>query len=218
MRGALVTLAVGGATAAAFLGLGFGLQVVGLRPASHDARVGANVAGLLLRHRVMESTFSIDGAPKQSGTCLHHWFRRSATGRLGRGTLLQLGGGRVIENGGPVRFERLERPKYLPRLLLMVAGCTRDLGQRVALAAQLDAVYPSRTTLDGRPALRLRLARIHDPIGKNRYVVDRVEVWVDPSTYEPLAVWAKIGRHQGFGRVRFERMTPAVLHRLLGAA
>jgi hypothetical protein len=218
MRGALVTLAVGGAAAAAFFALGFGVQRVGLRSASHGSRVGANVAGLILRHRVMTSSFEIDGQPAK-GLCLHHWFRRQLGGGLGLGTVLQLaGGGRVIENGGPIRFEGLERPGYLPRLILLVAGCTRDLGIRVAMAAQLDAVFLEHTTLDGKPALQLRLARIHDPIGHNRYVVDRVKVWVDPTSYEPLAVWAKIGRHEGFGRLRFEKMTPALIRRVLGSA
>jgi hypothetical protein len=218
MRGALVTLAVGGAAAAAFFGLAFGVQTVGLRSPSHGARVGANVAGLLLRHRVMASTFTIDGAPGR-GICLHHWFTRAQTGHLGRGTLLQLDSGeRVISNGGPVHVENAPRPGYLPRLILLVAGCTRDLGQRVALAAQLDAVYPRPARLDGRDVLRVRLARIHDPIGHNRTVVDRVTLWVDPRTYEPLAVWAKVGHHEGYGRIRFRTMTAALLRRVLGTA
>lgn len=217
MRGALVTLAVGGAAAAAFFALGFGVQRVGLRTASHSSRVGANVAALILRHRVTASTFAIDGKTER-GVCLHHWFHSPVTGRLGRGTLLRLdGGGRVVENGGPIRLQGLPKPSYLPRLILLVAGCTRDLGQRVALAAQLDAVFLKNATLDGRRVLQVRLARIHDPIGKNRFVVDRVKIWVDPTTYEPLAVWAKVGRHEGYARVHFEKMTPALLHRVLGS-
>ncbi len=218
MRGALVTLVVGGAAAAAFFGLGFGVQKVGLRPASHSARVGANVAGLILRSRLMASTFTVGGR-QQTGLCLHHWFPRQ-NGRIARGSLLALGNGDLwLQNGGAARFQgpELDRPAYLPRLAFYLAGCTSELGGRVAYAAQLNAIRLHDATLDGRRVLELELLRVQDPVTQTRSVVDRVRLWVDPKTYAPLAVWAQVGKHVGSSRIHLEKLTPAVLHRLIGS-
>ncbi|MBV8258002.1 MAG: hypothetical protein JO073_09330 [Actinobacteria bacterium] len=215
MKGVAVTLAVGASTAVAFLGLGWAVQAAGLPAASHSSRVGANVAGLLLRSRLSASTLTIEGKT-QSALCLHHWFLR-ADRRIGRGSLITFAGsGRWLDNGGPIRFEAgAQKPDFLPRLGFYLAGCTSDLGKRIAYAAQLNAITLRQATVGGKPALELRLGRVRDWVTRKKGLVDKVSIWVDPATYEPLAVWAKVGKHSGYARVHLVRATPALVHRLL---
>jgi hypothetical protein len=217
MKGVVTTLAVAAATAAAYFGLSYGVQAAGLRSASHASRVGANVAAVLLRHRLVSSDFTVDGKQHWRASCLHHWFPR-ANGKLGRGSLLAFAdGGLVLENGGPIRTVNTPPQNYLARLRLYLGGCSWDLGQRVAVAAQLDQVRLSNATLAGRRVLKLKLIRLHDEAAKG-FVVDHVTLWVDPRTYQPVRVWAKVGRHEGSGRIRIEPATPARVGRLVRMA
>lgn len=216
MRSAIVTLVVGVLGAGAFLGGGLALQAAALPPAAQSARVAADAASWLLRYRLSWSSFHVDGR-HVTGFCLHTWFPRR-TGKLARGTILRLSDGlELLQNGGPIwkTAGGPVQPRHLPELELQLAGCPADLGQRVAAAAQAGGdLQMERTFVAGQPALGLRLPIRHERVGKHRYILNRIELYVSAQTYKPLAIKASLGRFSGAGEIRLATATPALLHRL----
>jgi hypothetical protein len=162
----------------------------------------------LVRHRVVQSVQRFGGGRHVRTTCVETWFGpdRQIPGRH-PGALL------VTSEGGPLIAVRREvyRALHLGRYLadddapaalvrFQLAGCTWLLG--VALSTVLENRLPlrfARTTIDGQPALRFGFGRS----GK------RVDLFVDPKTYRPLAVQVGAAR----SRIRPASFTVAPLVR-----
>lgn len=210
MRSAFVTLLVAAAVAGAALGGGWVLEAAALPPPARADRIAADAAAWLLRYRVSSSTYHLG---RRSGTalCRHGWFP-TREGRLGRGSLLLLDGRtELLSLGGPPRVLGPRLPGDLPvRLALALGGCTADLGDELAGAAQNNRLpRVERAYVADRPAIALRLPRA----GRAR-----LTLYVSAASYRPVAVSASFGRHSGSARIRLVHASPALLARLSWSA
>jgi hypothetical protein len=216
VRGLAVSVVVALAICGAALGVGWAAQARVLPRSPRASHVAADAASWLLRHRVVEASFRVDGGRSERSLCLHSWFPRT-DGTVARGALVLLGSGRrIADNGGSVRVAgfRGARPEYLP-LLLELAGCPSVLGARAATAATDGGIEIARAFAAGRPVLTLRLPAESDRIGPRTRVADRVTLYVAVRTYRPLAVSVSLGTIRGVARIRALRATPGLLARFV---
>jgi hypothetical protein len=203
----LSTLIVAASICGATLAAAWGLQAAMLPPPEHADLVAAHAVEWLLSYRLVDSTFRIGDETPLHGECLQGWFT-AQHGRIVRGTVLRLSNGSSLIAVRPhhLQLTGAARGESVRRSIvqLELAGCSRILGPRIAEAAQ-DG--PLRIDRSGGAALGLRI----------RTTLTRMTLYVDASTYRPVAVRASSGPVSGYGRIRLTRLTPALWHRLAPA-
>jgi hypothetical protein len=205
VRRALLSVAVGVAGAAAVVAAGWSLQTAALPPPARGDRVAADAAAWLLRYRLLDDTFHVDGRTA-NGLCLHGWFPRM-DGRLAPGSLLALRPGpRLLALGDRIRILSGHPLPGLPARLAFALGCTSELGKPLAEAAQTDTrLRAERSYAAARPAIALRLPRRHD---------ERVTIYVSARSYRPVAAAATLAGLAGTARIRLTKVTPALMAEL----
>ena len=210
MRSAVVTLLVACAVGLATFAGGWAVQAASLPPPERSDRVAAHAVAWLLRFRLVESSFRIDGGRVVHGRCLDGWFP-SRGGGADRGTLLRLDDGVSIVSVPPHSLDvdgaPGGEPRGLPLAQLELAGCPRVLAPLLGGLVQSGRrVRVTRAFAAGRPALAVRI-----PTTRTRIVL-----YLTPKTDRPIAVSVTTGRDSGRGRLRLTRLTPALLHLIEG--
>ena len=199
-----MTLLTAAAVAAAVLGVGWTLQAAALPAPERADLVVARAAAWVSRYRFVESAFAIRGGPASRAQCLQGWFstggRRSQRGaklHFGRHATVLALEGRTLEVLGVANGERLR----LAVVQLELAGCPRLLSHTIATALQSSGVRIERATVGDRPAIAFGVALRRG----------RLEVYVTPRTYRPIALSLTEGRFSGHSRIRLTHLTPALL-------
>jgi hypothetical protein len=214
VRGHAASVIVALCVCGAALGAGWAIQIGVLPRAARTERVAASVAGWFLRHRVVESSFQIDGR-RESGLCLHSWFARP-DGVLARGALLVLGdGSRILDNGAGARITKPPKVKPWPSpiVLLDLGGCSGIVGNRLAADAVDETVTVTRAYAAGRPALVLHVPTEQKPLDGKPVPRVRLTIYVSARTYRPLALAASLGALRGVARILAIKANAAVLER-----
>lgn len=205
MRSTLVPVLVGAGIGAAVLTGSWALQTATLPPPQPGNAAGARAVAWLLRHRLVESTLLVGGRVVH-GRCLQTWL----PGRHGsvRGALLQLDDGvTVLDAPGRTLDSEPWEPRWLAAAQLVLGGCSRILGSRIAqLVQHHPGVRVARVFAAGRPALAL-----HVPMPGTR-----LTVFLAARTDRPVALRATGPRFSARSRLRFVRLTPGLLHLIEG--
>jgi len=167
--------------------------------------IAARAASWLSRYRFVESAFAVGGSPAVRAQCMQGWFsagRRAAQS----GTVLHFGRhatvvaleGNTVEVLGVAQGER-------PRLAVVqleLAGCPRLLARAIATALQSPPrIRIERATVADRAAIAFDVPLKHG----------RMEIYVTPRAYRPIALSLTAGRFTGRSRIRLTRLTPALL-------
>lgn len=204
MRSLTVTLLVCAAIGGGALVGAWGLQAAVIPPASMDERVGAQVASWFLQHRLVAASVRVGNGGARRSDCMGGWFR------TGRGTVLRYRGGGALVSVQPGPVQVLGLPALSNRLALVkliASGCPRILGPRVAAAIHaVPGVRLESAVVDGRSALALL---VPTPLA-------RIVVYLDPPSFQPIAVWVKSGALTAYGRLKFIWLTPALQRRVAG--
>jgi hypothetical protein len=202
--GIAVTLAVAAATVASLIGAGVLVQRVALPEPSPARKVALRAAIWLLRYRLVDSVFQIGSAHPVHGHCLQTWVIRD--GQSHRATALRLNDGymlnaiqrHTLESSGATANEQA----LSPLVLLELGGCPRLLAARLATLAQgLERV--TVTSGAHQSAVRFNLKST------------RLTLYLDPRTYRPLALDVVTHTIRGSSKIRFVRLTPELLKRVL---
>jgi hypothetical protein len=200
-----VTLAAAAATVAGLIGAGLLMQRVALTEPSSARQAALQAAIWLQRYRLVDSVFQIGSIRHVHGRCLQTWFVRDGQSR--RATALRLDDGyalnavlpHTLESSGGTASEQA----LSPLVLLELGGCPRVLAQRLAtLAQRLQGV--TLTKGPRRQALHFDLKGT------------RLTLHLDWKTYRPLAVDVATAILRGSSQIRFIRLTPALVRRVLG--
>lgn len=201
-RASLVRALLAGLAIAACLSLAaFVLEAAILRQVPRSDVIAADALRWLTRYRLVKSAEVIGRRRGLTGTCVESWFRGVRRGRSARGSMLFLSDGeRVLATSGRVFTLGATHP--LPaRPALLLAGCPRVLGARIALRLGAWLGVPvTSARADGRRAYVLRLGRIR--------------LYVDRRTMRPIAVRIVARRLAGWGDIEVRRLTPAELRRV----
>lgn len=210
VRSPVVTLLVACTVGLATFTGGLAVQAASLPPPERSDRVAARAVAWLLRYRLVESSFRLDGGPVVHGRCLEGWFP-STGGRVDRGTLLRLDDGVSLVSVPPHSLEidgaPGGEPRGLPLAQLELAGCPRILAPFLGgLAQSSRRVHVTPAFAAGRPALAVRI-----PTARTRIVL-----YLAPKTDRPIAVSVTSSRRSGRGRIRLTRLTPGLLHLIEG--
>jgi hypothetical protein len=205
VRSALVTLLVAAAVGAAVLGAGWTVQAAALPAPDRADLIVARAAAWLSGYRFVESVFAVGGHRAVRGRCLQSWI---PAGRAGAqpGTVLHFGrtGTIVAPDGGTVQVLGVVHgePSSLVAAQLELAGCPRRLGHLIeAYTQSLPDVRIKRITVADRPAIGFGL-----PLERGR-----MEIYVTPRTYRPIALSLTAGRYTGHSLLRLTQLTPALL-------
>lgn len=202
--GIAVTVAVAAAMVAGVIGAGVLVQRVALSEPSSAREAALRASIWLQRYRLVDSVFRIGSGRPVHGRCLQTWFVRH--GRSRRATALRLDDGyalnavlpHTLESSGGTAGEQA----LSPLVLLELGGCPRLLAQRLAtLAQRLEGVTVTRGAR--RSALRFDLKGT------------RLTLHLDRKTYRPLAIDVVTPTVRGTSQIRFVRLTPALLRRVL---
>lgn len=194
------TVGVAGAVVLAVLGAGFLVQRVALKEPPHASDAALRAAAWLERYRLVDSTFSLDGAPAVRGRCLQDWFY--AAGRRRRGAVLRLDDGLTVLAVPPhtltVTGGTAAERATSPLVLLELGGCPRVLARRVQTLAQQ------------RRGLTLRHGSLAFDLKATR-----VTLALDPRSGAPIGI--RIGTHgaDGVSRIRFAKVTTRIRAQLL---
>jgi hypothetical protein len=200
-----VTLLAAAAVGAAVLGVGWTVQAAALPAPERADLIAARTASWLSRYRFVESAFSVGGGPAVHAQCMQGWFSAGRRG-LQPGSVLHFGRsaavvaleGRTLEVLG---MAHRERPR-LAVVQLELAGCPRLLARTIAAALQSPpGIRIERATVAERPAIAFTVTVKRG----------RLEVYVTPRTYRPIALSLTAGRFTGRSRIRLTRLTPALL-------
>jgi hypothetical protein len=190
------TVGVAVLVAAAVVCGGFTLQTVGLPDPARADVAAARASELLLGYRYVTSTLHIRGRTLH-GRCFHGWFGGLAEHRE-RGTLLLLGNGasiRALARHATPLVRGLP-PRLSPLRVLTLAGCTEELGPRLANVATTGDVHAHHVELHERLVLALDYAH--------------TQVLVSPHDDLPLGV-----RVAGMtSTIRLMRLYPSTLRAL----
>lgn len=186
------TVGTAGAVVIAVLGAGFVLQRAALKEPPHASDAALRAAAWLERYRLVDSTFSIDGAPAVRGRCLQDWFY--AAGRRRRGAVLRLDNGLTVLAVPPhtltVTGGTAAERATSPLVLLELGGCPRVLARRVQTLAQQRR---GLTLKHGSLAFDLKATR--------------VTLALDPRSGAPTAIRIGTRSTDGVSRIRFEKVT-----------
>ncbi len=205
MRSTLAPVLVGAGIGAGVLAGSWALQVAALPPPQPGNVAGARAVAWLLRHRLVESTLLVGGRVLH-GRCLEMWLpgRHHSV----RGALLRLDNGVTIRYAPGRRLDAEPRePRWLAATQLMLGGCSRILGSRIArLVQHHPGVRVARSFVAGRPALALGV-----PMPGTR-----LTLFLAARTDRPVALRATGRRFSACSRLRFVRLTPRRLHVIEG--
>lgn len=173
------TFGIAAAIAAGVVAGGFGLQWIGLPRAGRGDVVAARAALWLARYREASSEVTI-GRRHVHATCVRRWVE-TRSGRLRRGTLLRLETGGTIRDVPPHTLLIDGLTTSRPVAMLLAAGCTKVLGDRLATLAQFDGgVRARRVYLGDVNALAVRFPYL--------------TLYVDRASGQPIGVtnpWAQ---------------------------
>jgi hypothetical protein len=204
VRSALVTLLVAATVGAAVLGAGWTVQAAALPAPDRADLIVARAAGWLSGYRYVESVFAVGGRRAVRAQCLQTWVPANGGG-LQRGTVLHFGrtGTIVVPDGGVLQIRGVAHgePSPLAVAQLQLAGCPSRLGHMIeAFTQSLPDVHIKRVTVADRPAIGFTL-----PLGSSR-----MEIYVTPRTYRPIALSLTTGRYTGHSLIRLTQLTPAL--------
>jgi hypothetical protein len=210
VRSALVTLLVAAAVGAAVLGAGWTVQAAVLPAPDRADLIVARAAKWLSGYRFVESVFAVGGHRAVRARCLQTWVPAKRGGSR-RGTVLHFGrtGTIVAPEGGALQVLGVAHgePWPLAAAQLELAGCPRLLSHVIeAYTQSLPDIRVKRITVADRPAIGFGL-----PLESGR-----MEIYVTPRTYRPIALSLTAGRHSGHSLIRLTQLTPALLRAFVG--
>jgi hypothetical protein len=172
-------------------------------------QVSAAAAGRMLRYEQVDSTFRINGGAQTRGSCIQHWFPKP-NDTADRGTLLTLSSGVVLAGVHPrplvVRRAPRAEPFALRLAQLQLAGCPPTLGYQLAGFAQNDRALRLLDASTTRSGVGLALAL---PTADGT-----MTVYLDRSTYQPIAIAIRSPRYRGFSRIAPAAVNPALFSQL----
>jgi hypothetical protein len=149
------TLGIAAAIIASVVAGGFGLQWFGLPRAGRGNVIAARASVWLRRYREASGELEIGGRHIHA-TCVRRWVE-TPSGRLRRGTLLRLATGGTMRDLPPRTLVTDGLTTSRPVAMLLAAGCTKVLGDRLASLAQFDGgVRARRVVLGDVSALAVR--------------------------------------------------------------
>ncbi|MBV8480883.1 MAG: hypothetical protein JOY72_11355 [Actinobacteria bacterium] len=197
-RGGWITAGVAGAVLAAVLGTGFVVQRAVLPMPKQKSVVALRAATWLQRHRLVQSSFTVNGGPMVTSSCLQAWF--VVDGKRSRGALLRADDGYVLFAVPPhtlLARSAQGAESSSPLVLLELAGCPRVLVRRLDTLAQ----ERQGLTLDnGRLAFVLKGTH--------------VTLTLDTKSGAPTAVAVRSAKASGRAQIRFVSLTPPVQRQL----
>ncbi|HVA30793.1 MAG TPA: hypothetical protein VMU58_05955 [Gaiellaceae bacterium] len=205
MRSALLTLLVAAAVGAAVLGAGWAVQAAALPAPERADLVAAHAASWLSRYRFVVSAFAVGGEPAVHAQCLQGWF--SPDGRAKRpGMVLHFGrhAAVVALAGRPLDVLAVPGGEHarLAAVQLALAGCPHLVSREIVAALDSQrGIRSERATVADHPAIALDVPVEHG----------RMQVYVTPRTYRPIAISLDLSRFSGRGRIRLTPLTPALL-------
>jgi hypothetical protein len=210
VRSALVTLLVAAAVGAVVLGAGWAVQAAVLPAPDRADLIVARAALWLSRYRFVESVFAVGGRRAVRAQCLERWIP-AKHGSARRGAVLHFGrtGTIVAPEGGARQVLGVARgePPQLAVAQLELSGCARPLSQMIeAYTQSLPDIRIRRVTVADRPAIGFGL-----PLERGR-----MEIYVTPRTYRPIALSLAAGRYSGHSLIRLMQVTPLLLRRFGG--
>jgi hypothetical protein len=210
VRSALVTVLVAAAVGAAVLGAGWTVQAAALPAPDRADLIAARAAAWLSGYRFVESVFAVGGRRAVRARCLESWVPATGGG-LQRGTVLHFGrtGTIVLPEQGVLQVLGIahREPSALTVAQLELAGCPRRLSHMLEVYTQsIPDLHIKRVTVADRPAIGFAL-----PLGSGR-----MEIYVTPRTYRPIALALTAGPYTGHSLIRLTQLTPALL-RTFGA-
>ncbi|HLX21222.1 MAG TPA: hypothetical protein VKR23_13820 [Gaiellaceae bacterium] len=197
-RGGWITAGVAATVVAAVLGAGFVVQRSVLPMPKEESLVALRAATWLQRHRLVESSFTVNGGATVTSSCLQDWF--VVDGKRSRGALLRADDGYVLFAVPPHTLlargaQGVESSS--PLVLLELAGCPRVLVRRLDTLAQ---ERQGLTLANGRLGFVLKGTHI--------------TLTLDTSSGAPTAVAVTSAKASGRARIRFVSLTPAVQRKL----
>jgi hypothetical protein len=210
VRSGLVTLLVAAAVGAAVLGAAWAVQAAALPAPDRADLIVARAAQWLSRYRFVESVFAVGGRRAVRARCLQSWVP-ATRGRTQRGAVLHFGrtGTIVAPEGGARRVLGVAHGEASPLAVaqLELAGCPRLLSHVIeAYTQSLPDIRIRRSTVAGRPAIGFGL-----PLERGR-----MEIYVTPRTYRPIALSLAAGRYSGHSLIHLMQLTPVLLRTFSG--
>jgi hypothetical protein len=207
VRSAIVTLLVATAVGAAVLGASWTVQAAALPAPDRADLIVARAGAWLSGYRFVESVFAVGGHRAVRARCLQTWVPATGGG-VQSGTVLHFGrtGTIVVPKAGLLEVLGVAHGETssLAVAQLELAGCPSRLGHMIeAYGQSLPDVDIKRVTVADRPAIGFGL-----PLDGG----GRMEIYVTPRAYRPIALSLTAGRrYSGRSLIRLTQLTPALL-------
>lgn len=203
MRRALLSAVVGLVGALGVMAGGWALQAGALPPPTSAARVATDASNWFHEYRLVVDVFHFDHR-KESGACLRGWYG-DVGGHRARASVLSLESGAILRTLPKRRVGVVagHPSPLLPGSLALASGCSRELANILARAAQTGAhMAVSRAYAANQPAIALRVSRGVDK---------RLTLYVAPRTDRPLVAIVALADHEATARLYLSRATPSLL-------
>jgi hypothetical protein len=206
VRKVVLSLSVGLLGAAAVTGIAWGVQLVGLPPPVHAQLAVARAARWFNDYRMSADVFDTGHGPVE-GVCLHGATNdpHSEHSQL---SFLALSPGHTIQVTQTRTKERVideHGRQDWPGLLAANAGCSYELLVEIGAATRAGVrIDASPAVVARRPVIALRLP----PVRR-----ERLTLYVDPTTYRPLAATAVIGGQRATARLHLMHLNRRLIGR-----